>query len=159
MIILTIYTEVGRGDGAGIETLRVGALFPQTGGMAFGGSNALQGVQIATELFNETNPHGITAELVTADAPDPATGTTAVRQLITQENVDVVMGTFSSAVASATAPAAERLDVLYVETTAWAEGITANTRNVLRTTISSGSLGAAAADFILTGSGRPTRDG
>lgn len=143
--------ESAAADGAGIETLRVGALFPQTGGMAFGGSNALQGVQIATELFNETNPHGITVELVTADAPDPATGTTAVRQLITQENVDVVMGTFSSAVASATAPAAERLDVLYVETTAWAEGITANTRNVLRTTISSGSLGAAAADFILTG--------
>lgn len=140
-------------DEAGITTLRVGALFPQTGGMAFGGSNALQGTQIAVDLFNETNPHGITVELVAADAPDPATGTTGVRQLITQQNVDVVMGTFSSAVASATAPAAERLNVLYVETTAWAEGITRNTSNVLRTTISSGSLGAAAADFILTGLG------
>lgn len=138
-------------DGAGITTLRVGALFPQTGGMAFGGSNALQGTQIAVELFNETNPHGITVELVDADAPDPATGTTGVRQLITQEDVDVVIGTFSSAVASATAPAAQRLNVLYVETTAWAEGITRNNANVLRTTISSGSLGAAAADFILTG--------
>ncbi|TVR03725.1 MAG: ABC transporter substrate-binding protein [Spirochaetaceae bacterium] len=141
-------------EGAAITTLRVGALFPQTGGMAFGGSNSLQGTQIAVELFNETNPYGITVELVTADAPDPATGTTGVRQLITQQNVDVVMGTFSSAVASATAPAAERLNVLYVETTAWAEGITRNSTNVLRTTISSGSLGAAAADFILTGLAR-----
>ncbi len=140
--------------GPAITTLRVGALFPQTGGMAFGGSNSLQGTQIAVELFNETNPYGITVELVAADSPDPATGTTAVRQLITQQNVDVVMGTFSSAVASATAPAAERLNVLYVETTAWAEGITRNSSNVLRTTISSGSLGAAAADFILTGLAR-----
>lgn len=135
----------------GITTLRVGALYPQTGGMAFGGSNALQGTQIAVELFNETNPHGITVELVAGDAPDAATGTTAVRQLITQQNVDVVIGTYSSGVSSATSPAAERLNVLYLETTAWAEGITRNSSNVLRTTISSGSLGAAAADFILSG--------
>ncbi len=134
-----------------IESLRVGLLFPQSGPLAFGAANALQGAQIAIELFNETNPYGIAVEVATADAPDAAGGVAGVRQLITQDRVDVVIGTYASAVASAAAPAAARLNVPYIETTAFAEGITRNNQNVLRTTISSGALGAAAAEFILTG--------
>jgi branched-chain amino acid transport system substrate-binding protein len=136
------------------KTLRVGALFPQTGSLAFGAANAIQGVTLAVEMYNQRNPHGIRVELVTADAPDPAGGTSAVRHLITQERVDVVIGTYSSAIAAAAAPAAERLNIPYLETTAFAERITRMTKNVLRTTISSGALGAAAADFILTGLAR-----
>lgn len=146
-----IFTPEQAQAGAAIKVLRVGALFPQTGDLAFGASNALQGVQIAVELFNETNTHGMTVELVTGDAPNPAGGASAVRQLITQQRVDVIIGTYASAIASAAAPAVERLNKPYLETTAFAEGITRKTKNVLRTTISSGALGAAAADFILTG--------
>jgi branched-chain amino acid transport system substrate-binding protein len=142
--------SAGAQAGTGIRTLRVGALFPQSGDLAFGAANALQGVQIAVELFNETNKHGIKVELVTADAPNAAGGASGVRQLITQDRVDVVIGTYSSAIASAAAPAAERLNIPYLETTAFAEGITRKTQNVMRTTISSGALGAAAMDFILT---------
>jgi len=54
-------------------------------------------------------------------------------------------------VATAAAPAAEGLDTLYVETTAFAEALTDGTSNVLRTTISSSDLGAYAAEFIDTG--------
>lgn len=129
----------------------LGALFPQSGDMAFGAANALEGVEIAVELFNERNEHGINVELVTADAPDPAGGAAGVRQLITVNGADIIVGTYASAVASAAAPAAERLGIPYVETTAFAEGITRNSGNVIRTTISSGALGAAAMDFILTG--------
>ncbi len=136
------------------KTLKIGALFPQTGSMAFGAANAIQGVTIAVEMYNQRNPHGIKVELVTADAPDVAGGLSAVRHLITQEKVDLIIGTYSSAIASATAPAAERLNVPYLETTAFAERITRMTKNVVRTTISSGALGAAAADFILTGLAR-----
>jgi branched-chain amino acid transport system substrate-binding protein len=134
-----------------VQQLRVGLLFPQSGSLAFGAADALQGAQIAIELFNETNPYGITVDVASADAPDAASGPTAVRQLITQDRVDVIIGTYASAIASAAAPAADRLGTPYLETTAFAEGITRNNRNVLRTTISSGALGAAAADFIVTG--------
>lgn len=134
-----------------LEELKVGLLFPQSGPLAFGAADALEGAQLAIELFNETNPYGITVEVATADAPDPAGGVAGVRQLITQDQVDVVLGTYASAVASAAAPAAARLNVPYLETTAFAEGVTRDNPNVLRTTISSGALGAAAVDFILTG--------
>lgn len=134
-----------------VTSLRLGALFPQSGDLAFGAADALQGVQIAVELFNETNTFGITVELVTADAPNPAGGAAGVRQLVTIDRAQVVMGTYASAIASAAAPAAERLGIPYVETTAFAEGITRNNDNVIRTTISSGALGAAAMDFVLTG--------
>ncbi len=134
-----------------VESVKVGALFPQSGDLAFGAADALEGVQIAVELFNETNQHGIEVELVTADAPDPAGGAAGVRQLVTGDNVDVIVGTYASAIASAAAPAAERLGIPYIETTAFAEGVTRNTGNVIRTTISSGALGASAMDFVLTG--------
>lgn len=134
-----------------VERIKVGLLFPQSGSLAFGAADALQGAQIAIALFNESNPYGITVEVATADAPDAATGPIAVRQLVTQDRVDVIIGTYASAIASAAAPAAERLGIPYLETTAFAEGITRNNRNVVRTTISSGALGAAAADFIVTG--------
>ncbi len=154
MLVIGVGTSVlatGAGDQpvSEIETLRVGALFPQSGPMAHGAARAIEGVQIAVDLFNELNEYGITVELVTADAPDPAGGTSGVRHLITQRNVDVVIGTYSSAVASAAAPAAERLRTFYVETTAFAEGVTRDTENVIRTTINSGALGAAAIDFIV----------
>ncbi len=153
MVLLTVNS--GPADAASPrKTLKIGALFPQTGSMAFGAANAIQGVTIAVDMYNQRNPHGIRVELVTADAPDAAGGTSAVRQLITQEKVDVVIGTYSSAIASAAAPAAERLNVPYLETTAFAERITRMTKNVVRTTISSGALGAAAADFVLTGLAR-----
>lgn len=134
-----------------VSEVTLGALFPQSGDMAFGAANALEGVEIAVELFNERNEHGINVELVTADAPDPAGGAAGVRQLVTVNGADIIVGTYASAVASAAAPAAERLGIPYVETTAFAEGITRNSGNVIRTTISSGALGAAAMDFIVTG--------
>lgn len=136
---------------AQIETLQLGVLFPQTGSLAFGAADALRGVEIAVELFNERNPHGIQVTMHSADAPDPAGGASGVRQLISQNGVDVIIGTYASAIASAAVPAAERLGVMYVETTAFAEGITRNNQNILRTTISSGALGAAAVDFIVDG--------
>ncbi len=136
------------------KNVKIGALFPQTGSMAFGAANAIQGVTMAVDMYNQRNPHGIRIELVTADAPDAAGGTSAVRHLIAHEKVDVVIGTYSSAIASAAAPAAERLNIPYLETTAFAERITRMTKNVVRTTISSGALGAAAADFALTGLAR-----
>lgn len=138
-------------DTPAVQSLRLGALFPQSGNLAFGAANALQGVQIAVDLFNERNSHGITVDLVTADAPDPAGGAAGVRQLATSDGADVIIGTYASAIASAAAPAAERLGIPYIESTAFAEGITRNTNNVIRTTISSGALGSAAMDFVLTG--------
>lgn len=138
-------------DTPAVNSLKLGVLFPQSGSLAFGAADALQGVQIAVELFNERDPHGIAVEMVTADAPDPAGGAAGVRQLATSDRADVILGTYASAIASAAAPAAERLGIPYIETTAFAEGITRNTGNVIRTTISSGALGAAAMDFVLTG--------
>lgn len=137
------------GNGAGADgALRVGALFPQSGDLAFGAADALEGVEIAVELYVED---GGEAELFTADAPDPAAGVSGARQLITNDNVDVIIGTYASAVATAAAPAAASLDTLYVETTAFAESLTVDATNVLRTTITSGFLGSYAAEFASTG--------
>ncbi|MGY6633033.1 MAG: ABC transporter substrate-binding protein [Alkalilacustris sp.] len=146
-----ILPAVAHADTPAVQSLRLGALFPQSGNLAFGAADALQGVQIAVDLFNDRNTHGITVDLITADAPDPAGGAAGVRQLATSGGADVIIGTYASAIASAAAPAAERLGIPYVESTAFAEGITRNTGNVIRTTISSGALGRAAMDFVLTG--------
>ncbi len=145
--------EKGEGhsrNGAPIKNLRVGALFPMSGDLALGATEALHGVKVAVELFNEINEHGITVDLFTADAPSPSAAVSAVQQLVERDRVDVIIGTYSSAVASVAVPAAERLGTLYLETTAFAQSITRNSQNVIRTTISSGALGAAAVDFILT---------
>ncbi len=134
------------------DQVRIGAMFPQSGDLAFEATEALQGVEVAVELFNEDGGlDGTPVELVDADAPDPEAGTSAVRQLVEEDEVDVIVGTYASAIASAAVPAAQRLDTLYLETTAFAAGITEGPDNVLRTTISSRALGAYAVEFIGSG--------
>ena len=134
------------------DQVRIGAMFPQSGDLAFEATEALQGVEVAVELFNEDGGlDGTPVDLVDADAPDPEAGTSAVRQLVEEDDVDVIVGTYASAIASAAVPAAQRLDTLYLETTAFAASITEGPDNVLRTTISSRALGAYAVEFIETG--------
>ena len=137
-------------NGASMKSLRVGALFPLSGDLAVGAVDAFHGVKVAVELFNETNVHGIHVDLFTENAPGPAVAAGAVRQLIERDRVDVIIGTYSSAVASAAVPVAEESATPYLETTAFAQDITRKSQNVIRTTISSRALGAAAVDFILT---------
>ncbi|QBI19783.1 hypothetical protein ER308_09605 [Egibacter rhizosphaerae] len=132
--------------------VRLGAMFPQSGDLAFEATEALQGVEVAVELFNEDGGlDGTPVELVDADAPDPEAGTSAVRQLVEEDDVDVIVGTYSSAIASAAVPAAQRLDTPYLETTAFAASLTEGPENILRTTISSRDLGGYAAEFIGSG--------
>ena len=134
------------------DQVRLGAVFPQSGDLAFEATEALQGVEVAVDLFNEDGGlDGVPVELRDADAPDPEAGTSAVRQLVEEDEVDVLVGTYSSAIATAAAPTAERTGTPYLETTAFAAALTEGPQNVLRTTISSRDLGAYAVEFVGTG--------
>lgn len=112
----------GNGDADGV---RVGALFPLSGGLAQLGQESLRGVELAVRERNENG--GIGGEevsLVTKDAPDADAGVSAVESLATVEEVPVTVGSYSSTISAASSRRAANYDLPYWELGAVADSIT-----------------------------------
>jgi len=114
-------TDGGDGDSG---TIKIGTNYPLSGGLALNGQDATRGVELAVEQINDNGGmDGREIELFKKDATDSDAGVSNVESLATSEEVDIIVGSFSSSIAKASAQAAARYDQLYWETTGFSPEI------------------------------------
>ncbi|GHU62771.1 ABC transporter ATP-binding protein [Clostridia bacterium] len=101
---------------ANTDPLKVGAIFPLSGGNALLGSQCLAGIQIAVDFVNEAGGvQGRQIALTEADAPDPTAATTEASRLIDQQGVEIIFGSLASGNALAIAGVTEKSGITLVE--------------------------------------------
>lgn len=115
--------------------LTIGALFPLSGGLAELGQESFRGVELAIQERNENG--GINDEEIQieqTDAPDADAGVSAVEGLVTEDDVPLIVGSYSSTISRASSQRAASYDIPYWELGAVADVITEdNPGNVFRT--------------------------
>jgi branched-chain amino acid transport system substrate-binding protein len=106
----------GSGD-SGSETLTIGASLPLTGDFSEPGSAAKQGYEVWASMINANG--GLLGKQVSLDIKDDASNQNTVvtdyNSLISQDNVDLLLGTFSSLLNLPASSVAEKNRMLYVE--------------------------------------------
>jgi branched-chain amino acid transport system substrate-binding protein len=151
-IVLGVVAATAAMAGAG-EDVRLGTVFPRTGHMAFGGNEAFLGTDIAREIVNERGGlwGGRKVVFVQADAPDQTAAVNEMNRLIAREQVKVVIGSFSSAIAFTASQVAERHRVVYWENHGVADTITRRGFHYLfRTNVNAPGTGGGAARYAAT---------
>ena len=128
-------------------TITIGAIYPLSGPQASGGKDELGGVQAALQLAQAQGVLDHRVQLRIIDATTPAQATAAVDQLVQQDHVPAILGTYGSTISAAASARAEELKTVYWETGAVADPITAQRRYVFRTVATGSSLGRMAVTF------------
>jgi branched-chain amino acid transport system substrate-binding protein len=107
----------GGGGGESSEPIRIGASLPLTGEFSQPGQAAKQGYEVWQEMVNaDGGLLGRQVELVIKDdASNQNTVVSDYNALISQEKVDLLLGTFSSLLNLPASAVAERNQMLYVE--------------------------------------------
>jgi branched-chain amino acid transport system substrate-binding protein len=97
------------------ETVKIGASLPLTGGLAVNGQKHAEGYELCTELTNAAGGLlGRQVELILSD--NQSTNETAQAQferLINEDQVDLLLGTFSSRITFPTTSVAEQNQMVY----------------------------------------------
>jgi branched-chain amino acid transport system substrate-binding protein len=148
LILLSACSSGASGDS---ETLKVGALFPLSGGLALLGEESFRGVELAVEEINKNGgiAGGKKVKLVTGDAVDADAAQAEANRLINQENIKTIVGSFSSSISFAASEVAERSGVLYWELGATSDTITDRKyKYILRTNPSASYFAKTHIDFI-----------
>ena len=144
-LILVVFTS------AHAQDIRIGALYPLSGPMALLGTHDMNGVELATDIINERGGiQGKKIKLIKGDAPTPEAARSEAERLINVENLNVIMGTYSSSLSFVASSVAEKHHRIFWETGAIADNITQrNFKYVFRTCSKASNFGNAAADFIV----------
>lgn len=131
-------------------TLKIGALFPFSGSLAQLGQENFTGFDIAREIATDKGwVKGVSLELVKADVPDSKAAQSEANRLITQQGLQLLVGTYSSGLSVVASKEAERNNVLYWEISGTAAEITAPGKQwTFRVNAPASQLGTAAADFV-----------
>ena len=132
------------------EDVRIGTIFPVTGNMAFGGNEGFMGTEIAREIVNERGGiwGGKKIVFVQADAPDQTAATNEMNRLISRENVKLVIGSFSSAIAFTASQVAERSKIIFWENHGVADTIARRGfRYLFKTNVNATGTGGGSAVF------------
>jgi branched-chain amino acid transport system substrate-binding protein len=99
---------------AAAEGVKIGMITTLSGGGARVGADVRAGFELAVELRGG-RLGGVETELIVADdGLDPETGKRAVKRMLRQDDVDIVVGSIWSNVALAVAPAVVRAEKFYV---------------------------------------------
>lgn len=107
------------------QTVKVGALYPFSGGLALLGDESFRGLEIAIEERNAAGGlNGKKIELVKGDAVDPNQAVGEARRLTSVDKVSVIFGTYSSSLSIAATQVAELAGVPYFELGAISDPIT-----------------------------------
>jgi len=132
------------------DVFKIGALYPLSGPMALLGTHDMNGVELATEIFNERGGvKGKKVKLIKADAPTTEAARSEAERLINVEKLNVIMGTYSSSLSYVASAVTEKLKKIYWETGAISDPITQRKfKYLFRTSTNSSAFGFAAADFI-----------
>jgi branched-chain amino acid transport system substrate-binding protein len=105
--------------------IRLGAIFPLSGGLALLGDESFRGLELAVEERNAAGGlFGRPVRLVKADAADPEQAIAELRRLLTAEQVAAVFGTYASHLSFAATQVAELEGLPFFELGAIADPIT-----------------------------------
>jgi branched-chain amino acid transport system substrate-binding protein len=121
------------------KELVIGVIYPRSGYFAMAGREALDGVQLATELVN--NSHNIDLPfakdkglpglggarvrlIIEDDEGKAAVGVSKTEKLVTQDKVHALFGAYTSSVTAATSAVAEKYNRPYVNAESLATGLT-----------------------------------
>jgi ABC-type branched-subunit amino acid transport system substrate-binding protein len=107
----------GGGGGGEGDTITIGASLPLTGDFSQPGGEAKRGYEIWQQLTNDSG--GLLGKQVELDILDDASDQNTVvsdyNRLISQDNVDLLLGTFSSLLNLPASAVAEKNEMVYVE--------------------------------------------
>lgn len=117
------------------DIIKIGALYPFSGGLALLGDESFRGLEIAVEERNAAGGiNGRKLEIVRGDAVDPNQAVGEARRLTSVDKVSVIFGTYSSSLSLAATQVAELAGVPYFELGAVSDPITERGfKNVYRT--------------------------
>src|SRR5215471_6120093 len=100
------------------QPIKIGALFPLTGDEGAFGSDSLAAVQIAADIFNKKGGvKGRMVEIVPADVTTPEQAASEASRLITQQHINILIGTTLSLLGIPASATADRLGALYWDAT------------------------------------------
>lgn len=112
--------------GADSSTVKIGAIFPLSGGSAYQGKSFKQAIDMAAEEINDKG--GIDGKkleiLFEDDKAIPTEGVNAAQKLITQDKVSAILGNFNSSVTLAVRAVTEREKVVQLTPGSTADAIT-----------------------------------
>lgn len=147
---LTLLAALGGGV-AQAQDIRVGAVYPFTGSLGALGNAAYAGAEVAVDIVNESGGvNGRKIVMVKADAPTPAEATNETQRLLTQANVKIIIGSYSSSISLAASAVAERNQALWMEMGSMADTITGrNFRRTFRTSATTGQVAEDGVRFIV----------
>jgi branched-chain amino acid transport system substrate-binding protein len=108
------------------DSVKIGMLDPQTGTYAALGTNEINGARMAVDQLNAKNGIlGRKVELLVEDtAADVGTAVQKTNKLVDRDQVDLLMGAVSSAVALAISQAAHQKNKVYMVTGGHTDGVT-----------------------------------
>ena len=116
--MLAAVGALGVGTAFAEEPIRIGAMYPLTGGGAVYGVPAMVGHQLAVEELNAKG--GIMGRKIESierdDKMNPAAASSTMKELITKDKVDIVVGGLSSAVGLAMSELSKQEKVVYIST-------------------------------------------
>jgi branched-chain amino acid transport system substrate-binding protein len=148
--LLLALTTAGVAQSA--DPIKVGAIYPLSGGAGPQGQHVVQAIETMAEIINEKG--GVLGRQLTVisrdDESTPAVGVSRANELIA-EGVSVVFEGWNSPVALAMQPLFNRADILDITTSAQADAIVSGEGNPLaiRLNTSSSQVGGIVADILL----------
>ncbi len=128
VLIVSLFLAACAGGGGGGKTVKIGAVYPLSGGLATTGQDLKQGVELALEIINNEHPElnlplakskgilgGKQVEVVFADHEGkPDKGKAEAERLITQEKVVALIGSYNSSVTKTASQAAEQAGIPFL---------------------------------------------
>ncbi len=117
-LLLLVACATSAGTAFSQEPIRIGAMYPLTGGGAVYGVPAMAGHQLAIEELNAKG--GILGRKVVSierdDKMNPSAASSTMKELITKDNVHIVLGGLSSAVGLGMSEVSKQEKVVYIST-------------------------------------------
>ncbi len=105
--------------------LKIGAVNPYSGPMALHGDELIRGFELAVARANASGGvFGRQVQIVRGSATNPQEGIAAVEQLVGRDKVEMLVGTYVTAISNAASEAALSNGKLYSETNALARDLT-----------------------------------
>ncbi|WP_053384511.1 ABC transporter substrate-binding protein [Leucobacter celer] len=142
----------GGAAGGDKEPIRVGVIMPTTGQMSVLGQDQGNAVKVVLDWANENGGiDGHPIEYFEADSQsDAAVASNVAQRLIDQNDVDIIIGSYSSGLSAAMLPVAQRNDVILWEVGSVSTSINADgNSNFFRTIGNAATYAQASVDYIL----------
>ena len=116
------------GSAYAADEILIGAVYPMTGDLADSGKTMQEGIDMAIEEINEAGGiDGREIKVIYGDSKgDSAAGMLEAERLITQENVDVLIGCYQSGVTVTVAQIAEQYQVPLITANETSDALTAH---------------------------------